>query len=371
MDADVALIGAGVVGLAAGAALARAGRSVLVVERHAGIAREITSRNSEVVHAGIYYPPDSLKARLCVAGRRLLYAHCERRRVPYRRVGKLIVATRSEQIETLESLFARGRANGVEGLEMISGETVTELEPRVRALAALWSPQTGIVDGHALCLSYAAEMESFGGSLVLDTSVEAIEPIAGGYRIETRNPDGIRSRTTCAALVNAAGLDAPRMADAVGLDTDACGYRIYPCKGDYFALAAGAGPGVSRLVYPVPQTAGLGVHVTLDLSGRLRLGPDSEYVDRIHYEIDPAKAASYAASAGEFLPGLRAQWLTPDYAGIRPKLAAPGEAFADFAIREESDRGYPGFVNAIGIESPGLTAAGAIAEHIVELLAGL
>lgn len=371
MDVDVAVVGAGIVGLASGAALARAGRSVVVVERQGAVGREISSRNSEVVHAGIYYPPGSLKAQLCVEGRALLYSRCERRRIPHRRVGKLIVATRPEEIETLESLRERARSNGVEGLEMWGAEAVANAEPQVRARAALWSPQTGIVDAHALCLSYAAELEALGGVLALDTAVEGVDPVANGYRIETRTPDGTPSQIRCAALVNAAGLDAPRIAQVAGLDADECGYRLHLCKGDYFAVAPGAALRLSRLVYPVPQTSGLGIHVTLDLNGRVRLGPDAEYVESLHYAIDAGKAARFAEAVGAFLPGMRAEWLTPDYAGVRPKLAGPGEPFADFVIREESDRGRPGFINAIGIESPGLTAAGAIGERIAEQLAAL
>lgn len=370
-DADVVVVGGGVVGLAAAAALARAGRSVLLVERHGALAQETTTRNSEVVHAGLYYPEGSLKARLCVAGREALYARCADRGIPHRKLGKLVVATQESELGVLETLQRRGTANGAPGLRLVGADEVARREPCVRAVAALESPETGIVDGHALCMSLAAEIEARDGLLVLHTEVRGIESVSGGYRVETREADGGAAAVHCAAVVNAAGLAADAVAALPGLDVDACGYRQHPCKGDYFALAPGAPLRVARLVYPVPAGAGLGVHATLDLGGRIRFGPDATYVDRVEYGVDPAKAEAFAAAASRYLPGLRAEWLAPDYAGVRPKLAGPGEAFRDFVVAEESDAGLPGFVNLVGIESPGLTAALAIGDRVAELLASL
>lgn len=370
-DSDVVVIGGGVVGLAAAAALARAGRSVVLVERHGGFAQEITSRNSEVIHAGIYYPEGSLKALLCVAGREALYARCERLGIPHRRTGKWIVATRDAEIATLERLQRVGTANGAPGLRMLEGGEIARGEPHVRAVAALESPATGIVDGHALCLSLAAEAEQHGALIALHTEVEAIASRAGGYRLETRSAEGEVAALHCAAVVNAAGLAGDAIAALAGIDPEARGYRLHPCKGDYFALAPGAAISVKRLVYPVPVQAGLGVHATLDLGGRVRFGPDTTYVDDLDYRVDPAKAAVFAEAVQRYLPGLRCEWLAPDYAGIRPKLAGPGEAFRDFVVAEESAAGLPGFVNLIGIESPGLTASLAIGDRVVELLASL
>ena len=370
-EADVVVVGAGVIGLAAAAALSASHRGVVVLERHDRIASEVSSRNSEVIHAGIYYPGDSLKARTCVEGRERLYRHCEDRGVSHRQMGKIIVATCDEEVGVLEELRARGLANGAPGLEMLSAAEVRRREPAVQAVAGLYSPRTGIVDSHALCLSYAAEAESRGAQIALRARVIEIEPIGNGFRVAAAGDDGEVSTVTCAALVNAAGLSADAVAELVGIDVDQRGYRLHPCKGDYFSLAPGAPLRVSHLVYPVQTTAGLGIHATVDLGGRIRFGPDTTYVDSVDYRIDAEKAGSFAEAVRRYMPGLRTEWLSPDYAGVRPKLAGPGESFRDFVIAEESEAGLPGLVNLIGIESPGLTAAGAISERVVDLLRAL
>jgi L-2-hydroxyglutarate oxidase LhgO len=367
---EVVVIGAGVVGLAIAARLARDGRSVLVLEAEEGIARGITSRNSEVIHAGIYYPADSLKARLCVEGRRRLYAWCQEKRVGHRRTGKLIVATREDELTVLDDLLARGRANGVEGLEGVDGATMRRLEPEVSARAALLSPETGIVDGHGLCLSLLAEAERDGVGLALGRRVEGLIPRSHGWSVETRTPDGVAESIDAEIVVDAAGLAADDIAQRAGLDVDALGWRQSPCKGDYFALAPGAQIETERLIYPVPQQAGLGIHLTLDLAGRVRFGPDAEYVTAIDYQVDPGKAERFREAASRYLPALANASLTPDYAGIRPKLAGPGEGFRDFVIEEASRHGAPGFVACIGIESPGLTAALAIGEAVAGQIFG-
>jgi L-2-hydroxyglutarate oxidase LhgO len=343
-DVEVVVVGAGVIGLAAGAALARSGRAVIVLERHDGIAREISSRNSEVIHAGIYYPENSLKARMCVEGREQLYEYCANRGVPLRQLGKIIVATSEAEVAVLEELRERGSANGAPDLEMLSAEEVRRREPGVKARAGLLSPRTGIVDAHALCLAYAAEAESHGAQIALRTCVVGVDPVGDGFRVAAVGADGEVSTLACAAVVNAAGLASDTVAELVGIDVDARGYRLYPCKGDYFSLAPGAPLRLKHLIYPVHGKAGLGIHATLDLGGRIRFGPDATYVDRVDYSV------------------------SPDYAGVRPKLAGPGDDFRDFVIAEESEAGLAGFVNLIGIESPGLTAAGAIAERVVDLL---
>jgi L-2-hydroxyglutarate oxidase LhgO len=371
-DADAVVIGGGIVGLAAAAALARAGRSVVLLERNEALAREVTARNSEVVHAGIYYPPGSLKAQFCVAGRRALYERCERLRIAHRRIGKLSVATDDTECALLEDLLARGRENGVEELRLIDAAEVRRREPDVAAVAALDSPVTGIVDGHSLSLSYAAEAEACGATLVLRTEAVEMAPTSGGWRVATRDAAGERAALECGAVVNAAGLFADAVAARAGLDVDALGYRIQPSKGDYFALAPAAPVRVSQLVYPVPGAGSwLGVHATLDLAGRIRFGPDSEHVSVPHYRVDPAKATAFGSAIRRYLPAMRDEWLSPDFAGVRPKLSGPDEPLRDFVVAEESAAGLPGFVNLLGIESPGLTAAGAIADRVVELLAAL
>lgn len=370
-DADVVVVGAGVVGLACAAALARAGRSVVVLERNARIASEITSRNSEVVHAGLYYPPGSLKAELCVAGAEALATRCEARSVAHRRVGKFVVATRDDEVATLEALLERGTGNGAKGLRLIDGDEAMRREPALQVVAALESPHSGIVDGQALCLDLQAEAEAHGALLVLASELIALELASHGWQLTTRDADGGESQLSAGAVVNAAGLAGDRVAAFAGIDVDAAGYRLHYCKGDYFALAPRAGIQLSRLVYPVPAGAGLGIHATLDFAGRLRFGPDAEYCDAPAYTIDVAKASAFAAAARRYLPALEAESLTPDYAGVRPKLTRPGEAFRDFVVAEESDAGCPGLVSCIGIESPGLTAALAIGDRVVGLLSSL
>ncbi|MCH8890330.1 MAG: NAD(P)/FAD-dependent oxidoreductase [Myxococcales bacterium] len=370
-EADVVVVGAGVIGLATAAALARCGRSVIVVDRNPVVAQEISSRNSEVIHAGIYYPTGSLKATLCVAGRKMLYARCAERDIPHRKIGKLIVATEVSEVAALEALCERGFANGLTGLEIIGREEVHRREPEVRCEAALVSTETGILDAHALSLSFLAEAESFGAVLALCVEVVAIERSSSGYRIRARDASGALSEIECAAVVNAAGLAGDALAERAGFDVDACGYRLRPCKGDYFALPPACGLRVSTLIYPVPADAGLGIHLTIDLAGRMRVGPDAEYVDAVRYEVDESKRVAFARAVRRYLPALDAASLTPDFAGVRSKLFGPGESFRDFVIREESAAGFPAFVNLIGIESPGLTAAPAIAERVVELLSGL
>ena len=362
---DVVVIGAGVVGLAIAARLASDRRSVLVLERETGIARGVTSRNSEVIHAGIYYPADSLKAAACVEGRERLYAWCASRRVDHRRAGKLVVATEPSEVATLESLLERGRANGVARLEMIDAAACLRLEPAVRAHAAIHSPDTGIVDAHGFCASLLAEAEAKGAILAVAKQVAGLSHGPGGWRLEVVAEDG-RGMESLAAdvVVDAAGLDADRIASLAGIDVDAHGLRQHPCKGDYFVLAPGHTVEASRLIYPVPQQAGLGIHLTLDLAGRPRFGPDATYVeDRAGFEVDGAKAALFGEAVARYLPDLAGATLVPDYAGIRPKLAGPGEAFRDFVVEEGSAWGAPGFVGCLGIESPGLTAALALAER--------
>ncbi len=370
-EVEIAVVGAGIVGLAVAAALARRGRSVLVIERREAIARETTSRSSEVVHAGLYYPPGSLKATLCRLGREALYARCERLGLPHRRLGKLVIATSDAEVAVLERLQRTGTENGAPDLALIDARAIAALEPAVRAVAALRSPATGIVDAAALATSYLAEAEAHGATLALRTEVVGIERASRRFRLRVTDADGAHATLSCVGLVNAAGLASDRVAALAGIDVDARGLRLHPCKGDYFALRPGAGPKLSRLVYPVPAQAGLGVHATLDLAGRIRFGPDAEYVASIRYDVDPAKAAAFAEAAGRYLPGLTASALAADYAGVRPKLAGPGESFRDFVISEESAAGLPGLVNLVGIESPGLTAAHAIGEHVAELLRGL
>ncbi|MBJ21975.1 MAG: NAD(P)/FAD-dependent oxidoreductase [bacterium] len=378
---EIVVIGAGVIGLAIAAKLARRGRSVLILEREKGIARGISSRNSEVIHAGIYYPAATLKAQMCVEGRERLYAWCEQKRVAHRRLGKLIVATADREEPILEDLLARGRANGVERLDLIDAAASAALEPGIVARAALYSPDTGIVDGQGLCLSLLAEAESAGAALALARRVEGLEPRSYGWRVEVRGDGGGVEGVDTGCVVDAAGLDADRIAALAGLPIDRLRWRQHPCKGDYFSLAAGGPDLPEHLIYPVPQQVGLGIHATLDLAGRIRFGPDAEYVMRsvsasvpspdsvsvYDYDVDAAKATLFRDAVSRYWPAVGEAELLPDYAGIRPRLAGPGDGFRDFVVEETSDHAVPGFIACIGIESPGLTAALALAERVAAL----
>jgi L-2-hydroxyglutarate oxidase LhgO len=368
LETGIAVIGAGVVGLACAAALAQNGHDVVVLERNAGVGRETSARNSGVIHAGLYYPRGSRKAELCVAGRIALYERCRARGIAHRRTGKLVIASASDEVSALEVLAARGEANGVPDLRLLDAREVRALEPRVRAVAALLVPQTGIVDAHELCSSYQAELESCGGRVVLRTSVCGLARDARGWRVGTRDDTGERTVLRARSVVNAGGLEADRIATLAGIDVGDAGYALQLCKGDYFAIAPALGRLSDHLIYPLPPAdGGLGVHVTVDLGGRFRLGPDACYVDAPSYDVDAANAERFAASVRRYLPEIRAEHLSPDGAGVRPKLQGPGQPFRDFVIAEESARGLPGLVNLIGIESPGLTAAGAIADAVAKL----
>ena len=373
MDAsvDVAVIGAGAVGLACAARLGRGDKSVVIIERNNGIAREVTSRSSEVLHAGIYYPPNSLKAKLCIEGHRKILERCERQGIGYRRLGKIIVATDDDEIRSLYRLLENGRSAGASGLEIIDSKQVESREPFVRAEAALLSRNTGIVDAHALCRNWLAEAESFGTSLVLRADLVSVEGSGEGYKLSITEHDGSVFVLKAKSVVNAAGLQSDHVASLFGIDPDSENYRIKLCKGDYFQLDSASGITFNGLVYPVNERSGLGIHVTLDLGGRIRFGPDAEYVDRINFTVDPKKADYFASALKKYIPRIEARFLTPEYAGIRPKLAGPDEGFRDFVIRDESDKGCPGLLNLVGIECPGLTAAPAIADRVAEILASL
>jgi len=368
------VIGAGVIGLSVAASLASRGRSVLILERDGGIARGITSRNSEVIHAGIYYPAASLKAQLCVEGRERLYSWCTTKRVAHRRLGKLIVATSAAETPILEDLRLRGLANGVAGLELIEAAEIAALEPGITARAALYSPDTGIVDAHGFCMSLLAEAEAAGAILALGRKVTELAPRSYGWRITVEAEGGVREHVDASCVVDAAGLEADRIASLAGLPIEALGWRQHPCKGDYFSVAPGTSNLPKHLIYPVPQQAGLGIHSTLDLGGRIRLGPDAEYLSTgggeadlesvFDYAVDPGKAAKFRDAAARYWPAVGNAELAPDYSGIRPKLAGPGEDFRDFVVEEATEYGAPGFIACVGIESPGLTASLALAERV-------
>ncbi|HEU4729952.1 MAG TPA: NAD(P)/FAD-dependent oxidoreductase, partial [Kofleriaceae bacterium] len=319
-DVHTLIIGAGAVGLACAAVLARHGEPVAVVERHRKPGQETSARNSGVIHAGLYYPSGSLKARLCVAGRELLYARCERHGLPHRRCGKILVASEPSELARLEAIARQAGDNGAGEVRLIDAAEVARRVPAVRAIAGLWSPATGIVDVHAVMDSYGREAEEAGAMIVLDHAACAIEQRRDGWYVTTRSAGGTLTQVRAAWLVNAAGLGASDIAALAGLDVDALGLRQRPCKGDYFALAPRYRGVAEHLVYPVPVHAGLGIHITFDLAGRVMAGPDTEYVTELRYDVDPAKAAAFGAALRRYLPEVRDDELSPGYAGIRPKL---------------------------------------------------
>lgn len=359
---DCLVVGAGVIGLAVARALAMAGREVVIVERHALIGSETSSRNSEVIHAGLYYPDGSLKARTCVAGRERLYRYCASHGVPHRRCGKLIVATSASQVPALEALRAQALRNGVTDVVMIGAEDARGMEPEVECVAALHSPSSGIVDSHALMLALLGDAEAAGAMLALESPVEAGRVAAGGIEVEVGGAAPMR--LLCRTVVNAAGLGAQAVARRIeGLDPGHVP-PLHLAKGHYFRLS-GRAP-FSRLVYPMPEPGGLGVHVTVDLGGQVRFGPDVEWVEEIDYAVDPRRAERFYAAIRTYWPRLADGALEPDYTGIRPKLTGPG-GVQDFVVQGPDAHGVPGLVNLFGIESPGLTASLAIAD----LVAGL
>jgi len=367
-DVPLTVVGAGVVGLAVAARLAARFPELIVLERRGRHGTETSSRNSEVIHAGMYYPTGSLKARLCVRGKPMLYELCERLGIPHRRVGKLIVATAPDEVAEIERILALGLANGVE-LSLLTQAECGAMEPAVPAVAGLSSPTTGIVSAHDLMDALLAEARRGGAILQPRAELVAIERRDRDYRLDIRTPDGVES-VTSERVVNAAGLDADTVAALTGIDVAAAGYKLHWWKGSYFAVSGKKARITSRLVYPVPTHVSLGVHAVLGLDGRLRFGPDAEYVaDRIcEYGVDETRLAAFGAAVRRLFPQIEDADLTPDIAGIRPKLQGPGGSFRDFVIAEESARGLPGLVNLVGIESPGLTSSLAIAEEVDRLL---
>jgi len=362
---ECVVAGAGIVGLAVARALASAGREVVVLEAEDAIGTHTSSRNSEVIHAGIYYPAGSLKARACVEGRERLYAYCAERGVPHRRCGKLIVATSAPQLGELDAIRGRAHANGVADVAPITLGEAAAMEPALRCAGALHSPSTGIVDSHALMLAYLGDAESAGAMLALKSALKRAAFTGRDFELHT---DETAIRTE--ALVNSAGLRAPTVASRIeGFPKEKLPRELY-AKGNYYSLA-GRAP-FSRLVYPVPEPGGLGVHITLDLAGQARFGPDVEWIERVgggdDYAVDPRRAERFYAAIRRYWPGLPDGALAPGYAGIRPKISGPGEPAADFVVQGPREHGVPGLVNLFGIESPGLTASLALADHVAQIL---
>lgn len=365
-DIQTVIIGAGVVGLACARALAKTGREVLIIERHDAIGTETSARNSEVIHAGIYYPKDSLKAKFCVAGRDMLYRYCAENGIDHKRTGKLIVATHEDQIPALRDIEKKARENGVNDLVWLDGDEATRREPALHCVAALESPSTGIVDSHQLMVTLLGEAEAGGATLALNTDVVAAKFENRIFTIDTRDRDGQEMSLTCAELLIAGGMHSQTLAhNFTGLPEASIPPQHY-ARGCYFTLS-GKAP-FSTLIYPAPEQAGLGIHLTLDLGGQARFGPDVTWVEKPNYDVSEEKRAEFAAAIRKYYPALDENALQTGYAGVRPKIQAPGEAARDFLISDRDKHGIDGLVILYGIESPGLTACLAIADHVENVL---
>jgi L-2-hydroxyglutarate oxidase LhgO len=362
---QVLIIGAGVVGLAVGRATALKGHDVIVAEATPGIGNGVSSRNSEVVHGGMYYPTGSVRAHHCVRGRRMLYDFCASHGVPFRRCGKLIVATSEAELAKIEAIHKQGIVNGVEELAFIGGNAAKALEPELTCVGAVHSPQTGIIDSHALMLALQGDLEDHGGMIAFGTRIERLSPTAHGWEVHFGGTEP--GSLIVDAVVNSAGLGARAVAQAIEGYPPTRVPRLVMAKGNYFGYTRR--PVFSHLIYPAPVDGGLGIHVTLDLAGRMRFGPDVEWIETEHYEVDPRRAESFYARIRTYWPGLQDGTLVPDYAGIRPKLTGPGEAAADFVIETPAQHGMQGLINMFGIESPGLTSSLSIAEDVAAALA--
>ena len=361
---DCVVVGAGVVGLAIARRVALAEHEVFVLEAEDRIGSHASSRNSEVIHAGIYYPPGSLKAELCVLGKAALYRYCHRKRVPCARLGKLIVATTEGEVETLRGILDNGLENGVRDLEWLGPRQIAVLEPAVEAQAAILSPSTGIVDSHALMFSLQGDLEARGGMVLLNHRVSRVVADGDGFLLFCRGEESAVAR--CRRLVNAAGLWASSFARCIeGLDEDTVPETSFAI-GRYYGYAQ-ASP-FRRLVYPVPIVGGLGIHATIDLAGQVRFGPDAEWIEQLDYRFDEESKSAFVSAIGRYYPGLDASKLSPSYTGVRPKLYRPGAPPVDFVIQGPADHGVAGLVNLFGIESPGLTSSLAIADRVHTLL---
>ncbi|HEX4113485.1 MAG TPA: NAD(P)/FAD-dependent oxidoreductase [Stellaceae bacterium] len=357
---ECVVIGAGVVGLAVARALARAGHEVLILESARQIGTETSSRNSEVIHAGLHYPNGSLKARFCVTGRDLLYAYCAEHGVPHRRLGKLTVACTEAEVASLGAIVRKAQGNGVTDLAWVDQAEARAMEPALVCLRAFHSPSTGIIDSHALMLAYLGDAEAAGASLAYRAPVLGGKVMPSGFRLEVGGDEAMRLE--CRVLINSAGLYAPSVARTVAGIPAATIPRDYYCRGVYFTLS-GRAP-FRRLVYPVPEHAGLGVHLTLDLAGQAKFGPDTEWIGGVDYTVDPRRGDKFYAAIRTYWPGLKDGALQPGYAGIRPKTVPRGAPGQDFVVQGPQSHGVAGLINLFGIESPGLTASLAIAEHV-------
>ena len=363
VEIDLAIIGAGVIGLATAREIAQEKKDVFVFEKNRTFGLETSSRNSEVIHAGIYYPEDSLKAKLCVEGKNLLYRLCDKHNIAYKNSGKIIVAADENEINWLKELYEQGRKNGVDDLALLSRMELKKLEPNIEAKAGLLSPSSGIFDSHSLLKLLYSQAKEKGAEFVFNTEVIGVEKAGTKYELQIKDRDGI-SAFVSHVVVNCAGLNSDRIAQLAGIDIGKSAYKLHYCKGEYFSLDSKYKNLVSRLIYPAPEQAGHGIHWRQALDGRVLLGPSAHYVEEIDYRVDETQKQAFYDSVKKYLPLVELEDLEPESTGIRPKLQGPGEDFRDFVITDEEGSGFPGLINLIGIESPGLTASLAIARYV-------
>ena len=365
IETEIVIIGAGVVGLAIAAELAERGRQVFVFERNQNFGQETSSRNSEVIHAGIYYPSNSLKAELCIEGRNRLYEICTRNRIPHRKTGKLILAVDDAEIPALERLFNQGISNGVSDLRMITSRDISRIEPNITGKAAILSPSTGIVNAHALMQFFFHKSIACGAEILFQSEAVGIEQTGDRWRTTVSDWEG-SCEVISEIVINSAGLQSQNVALLAGIER--ADYRIHFCKGEYFGINPRWRGSIERLVYPVPEQSGLGIHATISLDRMLKLGPNACYVDQIDYHVDPSHATEFLQHARSFLPFLEPGDISPDFAGVRPRLQGPGQPFRDFIIDHKGQTSNRGLINLIGIESPGLTAAPAIGRYVADTI---
>lgn len=369
-DACITIIGGGVVGLALAEEVSQHHTNVFLIERHSTFGQETSSRSSEVIHAGIYYTKGSLKARLCIEGKNLLYDYCKKYDVPFKKCGKLIVATSEEEIGIIEGILRTARDNGVDDMTVLGRDQIAEMEPNIFALRALFSPSTGIIDSHSLMKQYETNAINNGCQLVYASEVTAIRKTAEGYLVTLLDSDGRSFSFTSGIVINSAGLAADKVSEMAGISDD--NLKILFCKGEYFRVKPPKNKLINRLIYPVPHhnMEGIGIHVTIDMGGGVKLGPDVKYLESniYDYRLTPSKQEAFWLSARKFLPFLEFDDITPEMAGIRPKIQKPGEPLRDYYIMEESGKGFPGFINLIGMESPALTSSLSIAKYVNNLI---
>lgn len=366
-QADIAIIGAGVVGLAIASQVASEDGEVYVLEKNETFGQEQSSRNSEVIHSGIYYPKDSLKTKMCMEGNILLYELCERHGIGYKKMGKIIVATNDVEARELEKLYKKGKDNGVD-LKMLSQKEMRQLIPNMRGVGAFFSPSTGIVDSHGLMRYFLGSARDNGAQVAYRTKVLGMERVSGGYKVRVEDSSGCFSFTT-RVLINCAGLYSDKVAEMAGINADEAKYRQHWCKGEYFSVTGGKNKLINRLIYPIPTIISVGIHVCFDVMGRMRIGPLFYYIDEIDYKVDNTRRKAFCESSiMKALPFIECSDLEPEESGIMAMLQGEGDDFRDFVIKDERDKGLPGFINLIGIDSPGLTSAPAIAKYVSNLV---